>query len=693
MALLPQTDAKVISIMQLAPKTPDEFDWMLVQSEGGISRRVNTTLITESVTSDLDELVERAETAAAVATNKIPSLTLGQIKALEDPLFSGIYLHDRVKFGYFSLDNTTTLTPDDVICIQDLSGNKWVRDIPGAINAAWYNVLTTNTDNSSQLRTAILKAHLLNRELVIFPGTYQLTSAVDITNTDLPNQNGVSIRGLGSSYRETKFEFSGTGYALSIIGNGDEGTNPITRFKFQNFWISGENNLISSGGFYFERCYIVKLIDCASTSWAGTTAHAGEFRNMFNFRLQGGNYSNGFPLPAGGSVIVVGSKNANPYNMSNIQIVDTLIQRGLGQGLEVQHDNNIMDNLLIDNVSFGGNQGGSFKCFNSNVNNISINNSHFESAGYNMTSTPIDAIHIDIDSSSCVFINNCEFKDAKTHIKLHRVNSFKINPCKIYETGNYTIAASTGISITGTSSNYSLGSIEFQNIFSNQIDTPIVRDQYSRISWPMDSVTEAQFTAKYASNPFLYEGVFVRRKEIKAGNVDAAFQQAWTSTGTDWYRVATLERGLGSAAAMPTTGSFTQGDSVRNRNPTLAGVAGFRYTVAGWNRITSGTNHVLGTDWVEMREYYELTFFTASTAFDPPSIAANSQVTTTVTVTGAAVGMMALATFTVSAADGLTDNVELRAKVTSANTVTCIFKNLTGSAIDLGSGAIAVRVL
>lgn len=56
-----------------------------------------------------------------------------------------------------------------------------------------------------------------------------------------------------------------------------------------------------------------------------------------------------------------------------------------------------------------------------------------------------------------------------------------------------------------------------------------------------------------------------------------------------------------ASATMPTSGSFTQGDFVVNSAPSILGVAGSRYVVRGWTRLTSGSTHVLNTDWAEFR--------------------------------------------------------------------------------------------
>lgn len=53
--------------------------------------------------------------------------------------------------------------------------------------------------------------------------------------------------------------------------------------------------------------------------------------------------------------------------------------------------------------------------------------------------------------------------------------------------------------------------------------------------------------------------------------------------------------------SMPTTGRYITGDIVFNSAPSELGAGGSKYVVTGWKRLTTGTAHVLNTDWVEMR--------------------------------------------------------------------------------------------
>ena len=52
---------------------------------------------------------------------------------------------------------------------------------------------------------------------------------------------------------------------------------------------------------------------------------------------------------------------------------------------------------------------------------------------------------------------------------------------------------------------------------------------------------------------------------------------------------------------IPTAGYYVKGDFVPNWNPVVAGGGGSQYIADGWKRLTTGSAHVLNTDWVEVR--------------------------------------------------------------------------------------------
>ncbi len=98
----------------------------------------------------------------------------------------------------------------------------------------------------------------------------------------------------------------------------------------------------------------------------------------------------------------------------------------------------------------------------------------------------------------------------------------------------------------------------------------------------------------------------------------------------------------------------------------------------------NSTNTLIDT--VNNRPVVELVY--GSDTWDPGSIADGNEEAKEVTVTGAALGDFAIASFSLDVTD-----LVLNAQVTATNTATCILANSTGGAIDLSSGTIRVKVI
>jgi hypothetical protein len=137
---------------------------------------------------------------------------------------------------------------------------------------------------------------------------------------------------------------------------------------------------------------------------------------------------------------------------------------------------------------------------------------------------------------------------------------------------------------------------------------------------------------------------------------------------------------LDSSATMPSTGTYVKGKFVKNS--TLSASPG---RLIGWDRLTTGSGHTLGTDW--QARYANSERFTGFKTWDPGSIAAGAVETTTVTVTGAAMGDAVIVSLGASLA-GMT----LTGYVSAADTVTVVLKNETAGAVDLASSTLRAEV-
>lgn len=98
-----------------------------------------------------------------------------------------------------------------------------------------------------------------------------------------------------------------------------------------------------------------------------------------------------------------------------------------------------------------------------------------------------------------------------------------------------------------------------------------------------------------------------------------------------------------------------------------------------WVRDEDTTYVWSGSAWVAQ-------YLTGSATYDAPSVAAGGTTTTTVTVTGAALGDFALASFSVTVA-----GLVVTAYVSATDTVTVVLYNPTGAPIDLASATLRAR--
>lgn len=91
---------------------------------------------------------------------------------------------------------------------------------------------------------------------------------------------------------------------------------------------------------------------------------------------------------------------------------------------------------------------------------------------------------------------------------------------------------------------------------------------------------------------------------------------------------------------------------------------------------------------VDTIETYVFNVINYSATYDAPSISAGAQTTQTFTVTGAALGDYAIASFSIDVGE-----LDVQAVVSAANTVRLKLRNDTASPIDLASATLRIRVL
>lgn len=168
------------------------------------------------------------------------------------------------------------------------------------------------------------------------------------------------------------------------------------------------------------------------------------------------------------------------------------------------------------------------------------------------------------------------------------------------------------------------------------------------------------------------------------------------STPPNSTRVTFLGNGCGdtrSGASRTVNFCF---DVQKLDNSTLSGNIGTNAIAADWVNTNGLTNvaflqnggGVSGSDTIGTPIAKHLF---GSKTYDPPSTGVSATWSTTVTVTGAALGDLADCSFSL-ALNGGTAGWNLRAMVSAADTVTCLGDNWTGGTVDLASGTLAAEV-
>lgn len=109
--------------------------------------------------------------------------------------------------------------------------------------------------------------------------------------------------------------------------------------------------------------------------------------------------------------------------------------------------------------------------------------------------------------------------------------------------------------------------------------------------------------SKHESNVYVLNGSATTARAV-VNNTDFVdgvntYSGAWTTRIFNNFaqHVALLNIDRQSLS-IPTTGSYKKGDFVRNTNPLIVSNS----VVFGWLRITTGSNHVLNTDWIAIKQ-------------------------------------------------------------------------------------------
>lgn len=408
--------------------------------------------------------------------------------------------------------------------------------------------------------------------------------------------DGVALVGL-STYHTTKIIYTGSGYAINYIGEGVDAVTSVSRFYIENIWISGSDSANPIGALNVSRTFIVDINRCQFSDFAQSGGKILNIRNTFNAHLRNSQISGSYPDTSAADGLVVGSESPDAWNTSNVQIRNCLIQR-TNVGLKVIQDANVFDNLSVDNTSFGSNNCHIY-ANSANIYELVLTNNHFEDCS--------SGTGVDLRNMSGVNVSDNYFQNALINLYLEDVDGFMIARNKIQNP--VAIPGDTAIKLNVVDGNCR-GKMSWNAINTNEVTTPYNIHASVRVTSDTPFASESAW-GFYSANPKAFgTGSFVQRYERDLYN------RTWTAPDSStWLRLLMSGRDYSetTSGSVPTDGApftsgatITAGTWVRNISPSIRGTGGYattnqKYIVLGWYRITTGTGHVLNTDWVEMR--------------------------------------------------------------------------------------------
>jgi hypothetical protein len=191
-------------------------------------------------------------------------------------------------------------------------------------------------------------------------------------------------------------------------------------------------------------------------------------------------------------------------------------------------------------------------------------------------------------------------------------------------------------------------------------------------------------TARY-SKLSLANAKLERTAIILRQGTDAVANQDFVIVGTggDWNEVQVIDEIPTSGGTEPADGYYITAPAIARNGTKITPGAEYKVKWYNWSPGAGGFPHGTRTDGT-----LDTAQLSGSKTFDPGSIADGSVETTTVTVADAALGDLAIASFSLS-----TQGIILNAWVSAADTVSVAFQNETGADVDLASGTLRARVL
>jgi hypothetical protein len=131
------------------------------------------------------------------------------------------------------------------------------------------------------------------------------------------------------------------------------------------------------------------------------------------------------------------------------------------------------------------------------------------------------------------------------------------------------------------------------SIYHYEAPTPILEATTGGLGWQWNDTTTGKQLSLTANGDGSYNlKAFNGSSLLNRFKIDAEQGRIALGNNLNWLQYSSV---------MPTSGSWTKGDTILNNNPSILGTAGSQYIVSGWKRLTTGSGNTLNSDWIEMR--------------------------------------------------------------------------------------------
>ena len=579
------------------------YNWMQKPRPSGLAVSMN-------LTSDVRLLIGTTSLVTTVNTRGVVSVGDGG---------HGVWYYDPT-------DTTSTDNIGTIVVTAD--GKRWKRLYSGAANLKWFGTVGTSDDNTVFQRFLDLAQTATQTVQLFVPnGTYTVNRLNLYANTHLEFEswNAVLQQKVGSAGDwciAVNCPSGGTSSTANNaknirIKNGTLKGNSVARGFEEHTHLLG---LSAVTNVIVENCQILEPQGDGiyiGSSLLGATERHNENVTVQNCFFDGINNQNR------NGISVIDGTNITIHNNR----FDRFTNAGMPSPIDIEPDANafaIIRGIKITQNYITNSLGSGITLY-SNPNATTPNADEFVQGNYisNCAVAGISLVNASIAPGAVAATNNYNthilnntINNTVRPIFIEGVKNFKIDGNYFSNcTNSFTLSYQDGIesrdgSITnntfykcGTSNSNGMEIRTVTNIliaFNHFIDCGNASGSGGRaIMFNPAGTAQVHTAVRLVSNTFA--SPTAKTSAATALVAGSTFTNCEEQNNKYLFNTNTIIVHGSSSTTIPTAGSFTSGEYVKKKVYAVVGVSPNAYVVRGWNRITTGSAHVLGVDWAEDR--------------------------------------------------------------------------------------------